>query len=383
MNYDFDHIIDRRNSDSIKWNKYAEDVIPLWVADMDFLPPQPVLNALNDRIKHGVFGYSDPQDATKQAICSWLSRRHQWSVLPEDIVLFPGIVPAFNVATRVFTNPGDSVLIQTPAYHPFFNLPIHSSITLVQEALQTNHEGKYELNPVQFKESLCPNTRLFMLCNPQNPTGRVFTKPELSSIAEICLEHNILICSDEIHSDLVFLPNKHLPIATLSEEIAQATITMIAPSKTFNLAGLHSSAVIIQNEALREQFIQGISGYGKSVNVLGEVAMSAAYNHGEDWLENLLAYLNNNRQILYDFVTNELHGVSLSLPEGTYLGWLDFRETDLDSPAEYLLDTAKVALNAGDWFGSEYSKFARINFACPLSRLVTALHQIKSALDSP
>ena len=382
MNADFDLLIDRRNSDSIKWNKYNDDVIPLWVADMDFMPPQVVLEAVRERIDHGVLGYSMPQESTKQSLCNWLDRRHQWQVSPDDILLFPGIVPAFNIAIRTFTNPGDSVLIQTPAYHPFFDLPEHSAVQLIEDPIPVNQDGRYELNDTDFQQAIHPQTRMFLLCNPHNPTGRVFTDQELHRIAENYLERSLIICSDEIHSDLIYSPNHHLPLASLSHDIAQATITLISPSKTFNLAGLHASAVVIQNPALRETFIQGTTGYGKYVNVLGEVAMRAAYNHGDEWLDALLKYLTHNRDTLYDFVANELPGVTLSLPEGTYLGWLNFSETALDSPAAFLLEEAKVALNAGEWFGAEYRKFARINFGCPFSRLDDALSRIYSALNS-
>jgi cystathionine beta-lyase len=383
MNHNFDHIIDRRKSDSVKWNRYDEDVLPLWVADMDFPPPKPVIHALHDRLKHGIFGYSVPQESTKQAICGWLQRRHNWLVQPEQIVLFPGVVPAFNVVTRVFTNPGDSVVIQTPAYRPFFDLPVHSSIELIKNPLQIDQKGRYLLDHIHFKRYLQPNTRVFMLCNPHNPTGRVFTKTELTSIATVCLEQKMVICSDEIHSDLVYPPYQHTPIASLSEEISQATVTLISPSKTFNIAGLHTSAVIIQNENFRDKFIQGTCGYANSLNVLGEAAMCAAYTHGDPWLDDLIAYLDQNRIFLSDFIQDELSSVSMNLPEGTYLGWLDFSSSGLDSPGNFLLHEARIALNEGDWFGDEYSKFARINFGCPHSQLELALHRIKSALNSP
>lgn len=380
MTPSFDIYINRRNSDSIKWNFYDEDVLPLWVADTDFQTPAPILDALHARLEHDLFGYSLPQDSTKNSICSWLERRHGWVVSPEEVLLFPGVVPAFNIAARAYTNPGDSVLIQTPAYHPFFDLPDNVGLGKSEHSLTSDKSGKYILDLDAFEESINPNTRIFMLCNPHNPTGRVFDQSELTALARICLEHNVVICSDEIHSDLVFKPHRHIPIASISEEISQSTVTLISPSKTFNLAGLKSSAVIIKNKRLRESFQEQTRGCAGAVNILGETAMRAAYSHCDNWLSDLLFYLDKNRQYLYNFVNQELPGVSMYMPEGTYLGWLDFTQTNLDSPGEFILKEARVALNSGDWFGAAYSNFARINFGCPINTLTQALDRVKSAL---
>jgi cystathionine beta-lyase len=382
MKFNFEELIDRRDSDSAKWNRYENDVLPLWVADMDFLSPPPVIDALRDRLNHGLFGYSFTQDSTKNTICSWLDRWHGWSVSPEEIFLSPGVVPAFNIATRAFTNPGDSVLIQTPAYHPFLDLSKNTNVELSNQSLRSDTSGRYEINILDFKEHLLPTTRIFMLCNPHNPTGRVFQEDELISMAEACLERNVIICSDEIHCDLVYTPNRHIPIASISEEIAQNTITLISPSKTFNLAGLKSSVVIIKNAHLRELFIKHARGFTGAVNILGEVAMNAAYSLCDNWLQELLSYLENNRKTLFEFVNNELPGVSMSLPEGTYLGWLDFTKTIHSCPSDFLLKNAHVALNAGEWFGEDFSKFARINFGCQAATLTNALDRIKSAFNS-
>lgn len=382
MNIDFNTIINRRDSDSEKWNKYDEDVLPLWVADTDFMAPAPIINAIRDRLDHGLFGYSFTQESSKIAVCDWLERRHDWKVTPEEIIIFPGVVPAFNIATRACTNPGDSVLIQTPAYHPFLELPQNTNLTCSNHSINRDGKGHYLILRSDFMDHVLPKTRIFMLCNPQNPTGRVFTREELTIMAEACLEHNIIICSDEIHSDIIYPPNHHIPFASLSEEIAQATITLLSPSKTFNLAGLKSSVVIIQNPHLRESFINQTKGYGRTVNILGEAALTAAYSQCDDWLDEFLDYLDTNRKYLHDFVHSELPGVRMNLPEGTYLGWLDFSGTSLDSPAAYLLDKGKVALNSGDWFGNQFAQFARINFGCQNEILSAALDRIKSALIS-
>lgn len=383
MTYDFDSIVNRHRTDSVKWNRFGEDVLPLWVADMDFPSPPPIINAIKDRLDHGVFGYPLTQESTKNSICGWMLRRHNWRISVEDILLFPGVVPAFNIASRATTNPGDSVLIQTPAYHPFFDIPKNLNIQANLHPLKYFSGGRYGIDIHDFLKTLMPSTRIFMLCNPHNPTGRVFLEDELRSMAEVCLERNIIICSDEIHSDIVYPPNRHIPIASLSREISDITITLVSPSKTFNIAGLKSSAVIIKNKSLRERFLLYARGAGGFVNILGCAALEASYNHCEDWLNELLVYLENNRQILADFIQSELPGVNFYLPEGTYLGWLDFRATGLKDPGAYLLENARVALNSGEWFGDEYGGFVRLNFGCPSSILLTALERIKSSLVSP
>lgn len=382
MKYNFDLILDRRASDSIKWNLFEEDVLPLWVADMDFLSPPEVLDALRKRIDHGVFGYSKIQDKTKSAVQNWLLSRHGWKVQVEDILIIPGVVQAFNVAAAAYSQPGDTVLIQTPAYGPYFYVSSNSQLIQIDSPLACNSRGFYSLDGSRFKNSLRPDTRTFMLCNPHNPTGRVFDQTELLSMAQSCIENNTIICSDEIHSDIVHSGYKHIPVASLSTEISQMTVTMVSATKSFNLAGLKSSAVIIQNPRLRELFSNQLSGFVGSVNVLGETAMAAAYEYGADWLAELLNYLEGNRELLMDFVSNELPGINLYPPEGTYLAWLDCSELDLDNPADFFLKQAKVGLNSGEWFGENYTDYARINFGCPRDILNTALERIKLALLS-
>ncbi len=380
MKYNFDQVINRRESDSIKWNLYKKDVLPLWVADTDFLSPPSVISSLQERIEHGIFGYSKMQDSTKRAIQLWLFKRHNWSVNPADIILIPGVVQGFNVTAKAYTNPGDSLLVQTPAYHPFFHVAINSNTNLITSPLSRSSNGSYKVNGDYFHSFVTPETRIFMLCNPQNPTGRAFSKSELLSMAEVCLKHNIIICSDEIHNDLVFSETKHIPIASLSEDISTITITLLSASKTFNIAGLKSSAAVITNPVLRDRFVQTMSGFVGSVNLLGEIAMRVAFENGEDWLNKLLSYLEVNRNLLFDFVHSELPGVQMSKPESTYLGWLDFKETGLRKPSEFFLEQARVALNDGSWFGDDYNLFARLNFGCPKERLVAGLERMKTAL---
>lgn len=382
MKYNFDQIIDRRNSDSIKWNLFEEDVLPLWVADMDFMPPPDVLEAIRKRIDHGLFGYSKPQKNTRLSIQKWLEKRHGWEVQIDDILIIPGVIQAFNVAAAAFSQPGDSVLIQTPAYHPFFDVSPNSMLKQIISPLVCDSKGRYSIDRALFNNSLSPKTRTFMLCNPHNPSGRVFNKSELISMAQSCLENNTIICSDEIHSDIVHPNYKHIPVASLSTEIAQSSVTLVSPTKTFNLASLKSSAVIIPNPRLRELYSKQLSGFIGTVNVLGEIAMATAYEHGSEWLSELLVYLDGNRQFLFDFVSNELSGIDMYPPEGTYLAWLDCSKLDLASPAKFFLEQALVALNSGEWFGEKYKDHVRINFACPRITLSKALENLKKSLLS-
>jgi len=380
MKYNFDQIINRRESESIKWNLYEDNVLPLWVADTDFLSPPSVVSSLQERINHGIFGYPKIQNTTKQAIQQWLLKRHNWKINTDDIILIPGVVQGFNITAKAYTNPGDSLLIQTPAYHPFFHVATNSNTNLIVSPLAQSPDGSYKVNEDYFQSSITPETRIFMLCNPQNPTGRTFSKLELQSMAEVCLKHNIIICSDEIHSDLVFTETKHIPIASLSKDISAITITLLSASKTFNIAGLKSSAVVITDPLLRDRFVQTMNGSVGGVNLLGEIALRAAFETGADWLDELLSYLEVNRNLLFDFVQAELPGVQMSKPESTYLGWLDCKETGLENPSEFFIDRARVALNNGSWFGEKYSHFVRLNFGCPKERLYAGLERIKTAL---
>jgi cystathionine beta-lyase len=376
----FDKLINRRYSDSIKWNKYGEDVLPLWVADTDFPPPDSVISALRNRLDHGVFGYSKPQEFTREAIQSWLLEHHEWSVETNDILLLPGVVQGFNLTALAYTNPGESVLVQTPAYHPFLEVAENANLIQQTHQLSRKKDGSYAIDIDEFKNSITPETRVFLLCNPQNPSGRVFTKTELSQMADACLEKNIIICSDEIHCDLTYKGYKHIPTASLSPEISAQTITLISASKTFNLAGLESSAAIISNPALKDRFCAQMKGLIGSVNIFGETALAAAYSQGADYLIELLDYLQVNRDVLVNYVNAELPGIRISAPEGTFLGWLDCSATNIEDPAHHFLEHAKVALNPGSWFGNNFQKFARINFGCPRETLLTALSRIKGSL---
>jgi len=378
----FDRSNNRRDSDSVKWNRYPPDVLPLWVADMDFLSPRSVLEALDARIKHGIFGYAESHQEACIAVCHWLLERYQWPVSPDQVVLLPGVVPGFNLAAQAFAEPGKGVIIQPPVYRPFFDVASHASLVQQEAPLRQDSTGRYHFSPGIFAACLQQNSRIFMLCNPHNPTGRVFSKHELLSMAELCLKHQILICSDEIHADLVYPGFTHQPIASLSSEIADITVTLLSPSKTFNIAGLKASAAVITNPALRKLFEKSRRGLLSSINLLGAAALSAAYQQGSPWLDQLIAYLDSNRNYLASFVENELPGCKMALPEGTFLAWIDCRETGLENPQQFFLDHARVALNPGDWFGPSGAGFVRLNFGCPQDLLTQALNRMKAALQN-
>lgn len=388
MQYDFDMIHDRRASESAKWHTYDSDVLPLFVADMDFQSPQPVIEALHARIDHGIFGY--PEWTTRksglyqrlyQVIIERLDRLYGWKVNPEEIVFFPGVVPALHAACHVLAGPGAGVLVQPPVYPPFLALARNTGAEHQEAPLSQDCDGKYEVDWQAFEAAIQPNTRAFVLCNPHNPVGRVFRRAELEQMAQICLSHGITIVSDEIHCDLVYPGEQHIPIATLDPEVARHTITLMAPSKTFNLAGLNTSFAIISDPRLRERFIQMQHSYTGGVNLLGLVAAEAAYRYGQEWLDQLLVYLDQNRNFVVDYVHRELPGIKTTLPEATYLAWLDCRAANLpQDPYTFFLEKARLALNDGRTFGTGGEGFVRLNFGCPRAVLAEALARMKDAL---
>ncbi len=384
MPYDFDRVIDRRGTGSIKWELYGPDVLPMWVADMDWQSPEPILRALHERVAHGVFGYGGSSPDLKDVICERMDRLYDWSVTPDQVVFLPGVVSGFNVACRSIDTPGAGVLVQTPCYPPFLTAPGNNGLVLqtVQlPAVVNGHTLRYETDDAAMEAAITPETRLFLFCNPHNPTGREFTRDEMARMADIALRHDLLICSDEIHCELMLDGHTHAPIATLSPEIADRCVTLMAPSKTFNIAGLGSSLAIISNKELRQRFERAGAGLVPHASVLGLTAALAAYREGDPWLVELLAYLTVNRNVLADYCCASLPGVRTTVPEATYLGWLDFRAIELEtSPFEFCLRQAKVAFNDGATFGPGGAGFVRINFGCPRSQMLQALEQVREAL---
>ena len=384
MSFNFDLPIERRGTDSGKWAWFGEDVLPMWVADMDFASPPAITEALQRRVEHGVFGYGMDSKPFKQTLVDRMARLYGWAIQPEDIVLLPGLVSGLNIVSRAVGAPGDGVLINTPVYGPFLTAPVNQQRTLQSAPLQASQHGRhltYALNMDGLAAAVQPETRLFLLCNPHNPVGRAFTRAELTQMAAFCEQRDLVICSDEIHCDLLLGGAQHIPIASLAPEIAQRTITLMAPSKTFNIPGLGASFAIIQNAALRKQFEASMAGIVPHVNILGMVAAEAAYTACDDWLQALLAYLTANRDFAVRYVEEQMPGAVTTNPEATYLLWLDMRATGLgEKPADALLKTAKLAVNDGAWFGEGGAGFVRLNFGCPRSTLVEGLERIRDAV---
>jgi cystathionine beta-lyase len=382
MTHDFDRVVDRRQSDSNKWRKYGPDVLPLWVADMDFPSPAPIARALRDRVEHGFFGYAVEDPALAEVLVDRLWKRYAWRVSPEAIVTLPGVISGFNVAGRALTSPGDGILIQLPVYPPILRCPGNMGATRDEAVLARQPDGRYEVDWGAFERVIHARSRMFLLCNPHNPVGRVYTRAELTRMAEICLRRGLTICADEIHCELTYRGQSHVPMASLDPEVAARTITFMAPSKTFNLPGLKASVGIITDRALRERFVAAQVDMVRAVNVLGAVAMLAAYRDGQPWLDDLLPYLEGNRDYLVDYVRKHLPGVTTAPPEGTYLAWLDCRKAKIPggNPFTFFLERARVALNDGADFGEAGRGFVRLNFACPRATLTQALERMRAAL---
>ncbi len=382
MPYDFDCVPSRRHTDSLKWRRYG-NALPLWVADMEFPAPEPVLAALHERIAHGVFGYGAPPDELTETLCARMADLYQWTVTPEQIVYLPGLVCGLNVVCRAIGEPGDEVLAQTPVYPPFLTAPSHQERRLVTAELTAelrNGQLYYTFDDAAFAAAISPRTRLFMLCHPHNPVGRAFNLKELTRLAALCERYDLTVCSDEIHCDLLLDGRRHTPFATLAPDIARRCITLMAPSKTFNIPGLGASFAIIQNPELRQRFRQALRGIVPDANILGLVAAQAAYQHGSKWLGELLLYLAANRDYVTDFVARQWPGVRVTAPEATYLAWLDCREASIPgNPHEFFLQQAGVALNDGATFGPGGAGFVRLNFGCPRALLMEALQRMRAA----
>ena len=383
MIHDFDRVIDRRRTESSKWHTYPPDVLPLWVADMDFRSPEPVLRALRERVEHGVFGYGAEQPEFYEVFLDRLQTRYGWRVSPEAILVIPGVIPGFNLAARALTTAGDGLLLQTPVYPPIQRVPGNVGLTSDEMELERQPDGRYAIDFERFEAAIGERTRMFLLCNPHNPVGRVFRREELERMAEICVRRGLLICADEVHCELTFSRQQHVPIASLDAEIAARTITLMAPSKSFNLPGLKCAVAIIPNASLREKFVAAQLDLVRAVNVLGYTAALAAYRDGQPWLDELLRYLEANRDFVVESVRSKLPGVSAAPPEATYLAWLDCREADLpdSDPYTFFLDEARVALNDGKTFGRGGAGFVRLNFACPRATLAEGLDRMRHALE--
>jgi cystathionine beta-lyase len=377
--FNFNDLPDRRGTDSVKWRKYqGKDIIPMWVADMDFTSPAPVMEALHQRIDHGVFGYGATSQSLTATVIDYLQRSFQWQVDSRWIVWLPGLVPGLNVACRSVGKQGDAVLTTVPVYPPFLSAPGNTRKRLITSRLHHSNDH-WEMDLDDLRKSIDDRTRLFILCNPHNPTGRVFTRDELIALARICLDRGLIICSDEIHCDLIMEPGcRHIPIASLSPEIARNTITLMAPSKTYNIPGLGCSFAVISDDTLRRRFTRAMTGIVPHVNILGMVAAQAAYQYGGPWLNAVIDYLRGNRDMVAQAI-GRMPGLAMAKVQATYLAWIDTRELKIDNPGKWF-ESAGVGLSDGSAFNGP--GFVRLNFGCQRALLSQALERMTGAVGT-
>lgn len=382
--YNFDELIDRTNTNCIKYDGRQmffgnADLLPLWVADMDFRTPDFIVDAVKERAGHEIFGYTFRAESYNQSIVNWLKRRHNWDIKPEWISFSPGVVAGLTLAIEALSKPGDGVIIQPPVYFPFFDSVKNTGRTLIENPLKLEN-GRYHFDLEDLKQKITPNTKILLLSNPHNPGGMAWNEKELTGLAEVCLAHKIVIISDEIHSDLIFEGHKHTPLAGISDEIAQNCVVCMAPSKTFNTAGLTTSFLVIPNKrhfAAYERLMR--VPHLHMGNIFGTIALEAAYTHGDEWLAQLMQYLQGNYTLLDEFFRQNLPEVKVMRPDATYLIWLDFSVFGLSDEAlnQQLIDGG-VGLNRGVQFGKQGSGYMRINIGCPRSVLQEALLRIKN-----
>jgi cystathionine beta-lyase len=389
MGWNFDEPVSRKGTSCLKYDLAAEvfgkeDIIPLWVADMDFKTPDFILDKFRERIKHGVFGYTYRDDEYYQSIIDWMERRHQWKIKKEWILFTPGVVSALNFAKLTFTGPGDSIIVQTPVYPPVFSSVSAHNRNLIINQL-TNDNGRWKMDVDSFEASITGNTKMFILTSPHNPVGRVWSKEELGRIADICLKNNILILSDDIHCDLLLPGNRHTPIATLGDEIADLSITCTAPSKTFNVAGLSTSAIIIPNGEIRKKFKEMAKNlHVSNGNLFGSIALTEAFTNGDEWLDALMDYIAGNMKFVSDFLADRIPEIVPSSLEATFLMWLDCRSLNLSDEGlkTLFVDKAGVGMNMGSNFGRGGEGFMRMNIGTQRAVIEKALTRIEKAVAS-
>ncbi len=375
--FDFDRVIDRRRTDSLKWARYGDrDVIPMWVADMDFPSPEPILEALHARVEHGVFGYAVPPKELVQLVVARMERMYAWKIEPSSIVWLPGLVPALNVVCRAYGADGDEVVTFTPVYPPFLAAPPASRKHLRTIPLQRQAD-RYTFDVERFERELSPRSRILLLCNPHNPIGRRYERDELERIADICIARDVIICSDEIHCDLILDGGPHVPTATLGPPVTARTVTLMAPSKTFNIPGLNCAFAIIENPELRTKFKKAREGIVPGTNALGFAGCLAAFRDCEPWRLALLDYLRDNKNLVYRFINEQVPSLSMDDVQATYLAWIDARKLNVPDPANFF-EQSGVALYDGRLFDGD--GFVRLNFGCPRATLTEALDRLQDAI---
>ncbi len=385
--YDFDSPPDRRGTNTFKWDNMQHlfgrnDLLPLWVADMDFPSPPEISEALRERARHGIFGYTYVPESAYEAVYDWFRDNHGWKIEPEWIGFGTGVMASISLALEEFTEPGDPVLIQTPVYHPFFSVVQHNRRTLLTNPLR-EEDGRYSIDFDDFERQMRSGARLFILCSPHNPVGRVWTEGELSRIAELCGRHGCLIVSDEIHCDLVFPGSRHIPFADLPEGRGGGSIVCVAPTKSFNIPGLTVSTTVIPDDKLRRRFNRSLRRHHLSImNLMSILALETAYRSGRDWLDEALGYIEANIDWLLDYIERRLKPLKAAKPEGTYLVWIDCRGLSVghDEFARILRDEVLLGLNDGKSFGPNGEGYQRLNPACPRSTLEEAARRLERAV---
>lgn len=387
MHYNFDEIIERNGTSSLKYDgkkRYfgTDDVLPMWVADMDFRSPDFIIDTLRKRLSHEILGYNIKPEGFYTSVANWMKRRFDWDVHPDWISFTPGVVSALNFGVLSLTEPGQKVIIQTPVYAPFFKVVKNHNRQLIVNELKLQG-NRYVMDLDNLQALIDKDTRAIILCSPANPAGRVWSKEELLALGDICLKNNLLIISDEIHSDLILKGHKHYPLAGLSKELANITVTCMAPSKTFNIAGLASSVIITPNPELKQRFDMLPNSLDlNNGNLFGIEALQAAYNHGDEWLTQMLAYLDENMDFLENYLKQHIPQIKMIRPEGTYLVWLDCRQMGMTQPElrAFFTEKAKVGLNNGTDFGPGGEGFMRMNVGCPKAIIEEGLKRIQAAL---
>ncbi len=397
MKYDFDTLCDRTNTNCSKWDFLGSifgnpDVIPMWVADMDFPVAKPIVDALKRRAEHEFYGYTQAGNSQCEAVVERLKRKFDWKIDPEWVVFTPGVIPALSAAVKAFTHPGDEVVLQQPVYYPFFSVVTNNGCQIVNNPLKFAGE-QYEMDLGDLKTRFSPRPgmhptasriKALILCNPHNPVGRLWNKDELTTLGEIVISRGALVLSDEIHCELLFRGYRHKPFATLSQEFEQNCIVCMSPSKTFSLAGLGASSIIIPNKRLRDEFNRARGGIQPGPNLFALAALEAAYREGDEWLEQLLEYLQGNLEFLLKYFADRVPRIKVVRPQGTYLVWLDCRPLGLDNQAlqQFMRQKARIGLDDGFLFGQAGSGFQRMNIACPRSLLAEALARLEEAVNS-
>jgi len=380
MTFDFDHVPQRLGTDSQKWQKYAgRDILPLWVADMDFKASPAIVAALQERVAASVYGYARPMASTVNAFVDAMAQHYSWTIDPTWIVWLPGLVAGLNLTAQAYAEPGEEVLTLTPVYPPFISGPKNSGRISTAVPLRLVAH-RWEIDWEALERAVTPRTKLFFLCNPHNPVGRVWRRAELERLGEFCIRHNLVLCSDEIHCGLILDDLPHLPAASLGAALAQCTVTLMAPSKTYNVPGLCTSMAIISDATLRTKFIRASAGIMAEVNALGFTACEAAYRDSEPWRQALLQTLRSNRDLILDFVARELPGITIEAPiEATYLAWLNVAALKLADPIAHF-EQHGVGLSEGSFFGEPRGSHVRLNFGCPRATLEEALQRMKRAV---